>query len=95
LTEVTTTVLFRDVPDDMYFVETDAPFLTPYPYRGKRNRPEYVQYIIQHIAEIKGKSPNEIARQTTENAEYFFSLHKNLIRIMRVKYFDQNIEMKF
>ncbi|MCD6329693.1 MAG: TatD family hydrolase [Candidatus Cloacimonetes bacterium] len=68
----------RDVPDDRYFVETDAPFLTPYPYRGKRNRPEYVEYIIQNIAEIKGKSPNEIARQTTENAENFFSLHKKL-----------------
>lgn len=70
--------IIRDVPDDRYFVETDAPFLTPYPYRGKRNRPEYVEYIIQHIAEIKGKSPNEIARQTTENAENFFLLHKKL-----------------
>jgi len=68
----------RDIPDDQYFVETDAPFLTPYPYRGKRNRPEYVEYIIQHIAEIKMKSPLEIARQTTENAENFFSLHKKL-----------------
>ena len=68
----------RDVPDDKYFVETDAPFLTPYPYRGKRNRPEYVEYIIQHIAEIKMKNPNEIALQTTENAENFFSLHKKL-----------------
>ena len=70
--------IIRDVPDDRYFVETDAPFLTPYPYRGKRNRPEYVEYIIQHIAEIKQKSPNEIARKTTENAENFFSLNKKL-----------------
>ena len=70
--------IIRDVPDDRYFVETDAPFLTPYPYRGKRNRPEYVEYIIQHIAEIKQKSPKEIARQTTENADKFFSLYKKL-----------------
>ncbi|HEX38185.1 MAG TPA: TatD family deoxyribonuclease [Candidatus Cloacimonetes bacterium] len=70
--------IIRDVPDDKYFVETDAPFLTPYPYRGKRNRPEYVEYIIQQIAEIKQKTPIEIARQTTENAENFFCLNKKL-----------------
>ncbi len=70
--------IIRDVPDDKYFVETDAPFLTPKPYRGKRNRPEYVEYIIQQIAEIKQKTPIEIARQTTENAENFFSLNKKL-----------------
>lgn len=70
--------IIRDIPDDRYFVETDAPFLSPYPYRGKRNRPEYIEYIIQHIAEIKQKTPNVIARETTENAENFFSLKKKL-----------------
>lgn len=66
--------IIKSVPEDRFFVETDAPFLTPKPFRGKRNRPENVRYIIEKIAQIKGKNPNEIAKITTENAEKFFSI---------------------
>lgn len=70
--------IIKDIPDDRFFVETDAPFLTPFPFRGKRNRPEYVQYIIERIAEIRRQTPNKIAEITTENAENFFSIAKKL-----------------
>ena len=70
--------IIKDIPQDRFFVETDAPFLTPKAFRGKRNRPEYVRYIIETIAEIKQQTPNEIAKITTQNAEKFFSLTKKL-----------------
>ena len=55
-------------------VETDAPYLTPAPYRGKRNQPDYVKYTIGRIAEIKGLSPEEVSEKTTENAQRCFEL---------------------
>lgn len=61
----------RDVPLDRIFVETDAPFLAPEPYRGKLNEPAYVVHTARALAEAKGVSPDEIARATTEN---FFRL---------------------
>lgn len=66
--------VIKDIPQDRFFVETDAPFLTPKPFKGKRNRPEYIHYIIETIAEIRGKTPNEIANITNQNAEKFFSI---------------------
>ncbi|MCK4359540.1 MAG: TatD family hydrolase [Candidatus Cloacimonetes bacterium] len=70
--------IIKDIPQDRFFVETDAPFLTPKPFRGKRNRSEYVRYIIETIAEIKQQTPNEIAEITTQNSEKFFSITKKL-----------------
>jgi len=70
--------IIKDIPDDRFFVETEAPFLTPQPFRGKRNHPEYVRYIIETIAEIKQQTPNEIAQITTQNAEKFFDFSKKL-----------------
>jgi TatD DNase family protein len=48
-------------------VETDAPFLTPEPFRGKRNEPSYVRYTAQKIAEVKKISFEKVAEVTTEN----------------------------
>lgn len=66
--------VIQDVPLEKFFVETDAPFLTPHPFRGKLNKPYYVRYVIEKIAEIKNISPNKIAEITTANAIKFFHL---------------------
>jgi len=55
-------------------LETDAPYLTPIPFRGKRNESSYLKYIVQKIAEVKNVSDEEVARVTTRNAENIFSL---------------------
>lgn len=62
------------VPLDRLFVETDSPFLTPVPYRGKRNEPAYVEYVADKIAEIKGLSFKEVAEATHDNACKFFNI---------------------
>jgi len=53
-------------------LETDAPYLAPVPFRGKRNEPAYLKYIVQRLAEIKNLGLEEIARITTANAEKIF-----------------------
>ncbi len=62
----------RDVPLDRLLVETDAPFLAPMPFRGKRNEPSYVVRTAAALATVKGVSNDEIARVTTDN---FFRLY--------------------
>lgn len=54
-------------PLDRMLVETDAPYLTPKPYRGRQNEPGYVRYVAQAIAELKGISLDEVADNTYEN----------------------------
>ncbi len=63
--------VLRDVPLDRLLVETDAPFLAPMPYRGKRNEPAFVRHTAEMLAELKGVPFAELARVTTEN---FFRL---------------------
>jgi len=53
-------------------LETDAPYLTPVPFRGKRNESSYLSFIITKLAEVKGISEEEVARITTLNAEMIF-----------------------
>jgi TatD DNase family protein len=53
-------------------VETDAPYLTPEPFRGKRNEPLYVIKVVDEIARIKKTSTEEIARVTSENFSRLF-----------------------
>jgi len=60
------------IPNDRILVETDAPFLTPQPYRGKRNEPSYIPYIVEKLAEIKSIGIDEMAVITTENAKRLF-----------------------
>ena len=55
-------------------IETDSPYLTPVPKRGKRNEPAIVKIIAEKIAEIKNKSLEEVAGITTDNAEKLFGI---------------------
>ncbi len=59
-------------------LETDAPFLAPMPYRGKRNEPVYIPLIAQKVAEIKGISLREVSEATTTNALRMFGLNASL-----------------
>ena len=61
------------LPADRVLVETDAPFLAPLPYRGKRNEPSYVVETAKVLAATRGVSAEEITRQTTENFFRLFS----------------------
>lgn len=67
----------RELPADRILVETDAPFLAPNPYRGKTNEPSYVTRTAAALAAIRGVSPDDIARRTTEN---FFRLYTKALR---------------
>lgn len=62
------------VPADRLLIETDCPYLTPEPYRGKRNDSSYVRLVAEKIAEIKGAAFEEIAQITTENAKRLFGI---------------------
>lgn len=67
--------IVRNLPLESLLVETDAPFLTPEPFRGKRNEPSYVRYTAQKVAEIKKVSFEKVAEVTMNNA----------LRVYRIK----------
>lgn len=62
------------VPLDRLLVETDAPYLAPVPFRGKRNEPGYTKYVVDEIAALREMSVEEIAVQTTQNARRLFKI---------------------
>ena len=62
------------VPVDRILIETDAPFLAPQAFRGRRNEPSYVKYLADELARIKKISIDEISRLTTDNAKKLFKL---------------------
>ncbi|MCX6743895.1 MAG: TatD family hydrolase [Candidatus Parcubacteria bacterium] len=66
--------IVKEVPIDRILVETDAPFLAPEPYRGKRNEPSYIKYVAQKIAELKGLSFVEVEKDTYDNTCKLFKL---------------------
>jgi TatD DNase family protein len=66
--------LIRKIPNDRFMIETDCPYLTPEPHRGKRNEPVFVKYIAERIAEIKHLPIERIAEITTNNAKRFFGI---------------------
>lgn len=64
----------RKVPLDRMLVETDSPYLTPVPYRGRRNEPAYVCHVAETIAHVKGLDLREVAEATTRNAQILFEI---------------------
>ena len=64
----------QKIPMDSLLIETDSPFLTPVPNRGKRNEPAYVAYVAQKISEIRGLTPEEVGIATTKNAGNLFGI---------------------
>jgi TatD DNase family protein len=66
--------IVKKLPLESLLVETDAPFITPEPFRGKRNEPSYVQYTARKVAEVKGVSFERVAEVTSENALRIYRL---------------------
>ena len=64
----------EDIPIEFLLVETDSPYLTPEPFRGRQNKPFYVEYTARKVAEIKEMSYEDVARITCENAKRFFRI---------------------
>jgi TatD DNase family protein len=64
----------RNVPPDRLLVETDAPFLTPVPHRGRPNEPRYVSLVGAAVAEARGEAVEAVAEQTAQNARVLFGI---------------------
>ncbi len=62
------------IPRDKLLLETDCPFLSPAPYRGKRNEPAFVKVIAQFLAELRNQNFDELAQKTSQNAKTLFNL---------------------
>lgn len=67
-------VALKDIPLEKMVLETDAPYLAPVPYRGKRNESSYLLEIAERLADIKETSVEKVARITTENANHIFGV---------------------
>ncbi|CAM3503292.1 TatD family hydrolase [Pseudostreptobacillus hongkongensis] len=66
--------MVEKMPIDRIVIETDSPYLTPVPFRGKPNNPVYVEYVVNKIAEIKNMDVEEVKRITTENAKKVYGI---------------------
>jgi TatD DNase family protein len=64
----------KSVPDDLLLIETDAPYLAPEPFRGKRNEPAFMVYTARHLAALRGITIEDIDRMTTLNAKRLFGI---------------------
>lgn len=64
----------REAPLERFILETDCPYLTPVPFRGKRNEPAYVKYVAEKIAQLRGIPFEEVAEVTTANAKKLFGI---------------------
>ncbi len=65
----------KKLPLESILVETDAPYLSPPPFRGKRNEPSYVKYVAEDIARRKDLTFEEVAEATTKNATKLFDIY--------------------
>lgn len=66
--------VIRWMPTDKLMIETDSPYLSPVPERGKRNSSLYLPYIAQTIAELLGRTQEEVAKITKDNGKHFFNI---------------------
>ncbi len=66
----------KEIPLDRLLIETDCPYLTPHPYRGKRNEPSYIQLIAEEIAKLKNSPYEQIILATNENAKRLFAIKR-------------------
>lgn len=66
--------IVKEIPLEHILIETDSPYLTPHPFRGKRNDPTKVKYVAERIAEIKDVSIEEVAKQTMKNGRELFRI---------------------
>ena len=64
----------KQIPLERILLETDSPYLTPVPFRGKRNESSYIPHIADRLAELSGHSLEEVAHTTTENAQKLFGI---------------------
>ena len=64
----------QDIGLEHLVLETDAPYLSPVPFRGKRNESAYLKYVVARLAEVKGVEEEEVARVTTRNAQKIFGI---------------------
>lgn len=62
------------VPDDKLLIETDSPYLTPHPFRGKKNNPGYVKFVAEKLAKIRNQDIEYIQKITTKNAKKLFNI---------------------
>lgn len=69
-----TVEVVQTVPIDHLLSETDAPYLTPVPYRGRENKPYYVEHVVRRVALLKGLEYETAARRLTENGKTFFNI---------------------
>jgi len=65
--------VYSKIPEDKLLIETDAPYLTPHPFRGKRNEPSYTRLVAEKMAELSHTTFNNIAQLSTKNANRLFS----------------------
>ena len=61
-------------PADRLMFETDSPYLAPMPFRGRRNEPAYVPYVVEFAAEVLGEDPQTLSDRVTANACRFFNV---------------------
>lgn len=66
----------KEVPIDRILLETDCPYMAPVPFRGKRNRSEYIRNMIEKVAEIKDIKPEEVSNWTISNVEKLLNIRK-------------------
>lgn len=67
-------IVGENIPLENLLLETDSPYLTPHPYRGKRNQPAYTHFVAEKIAELKGISPEEVKEAALKNTKEFFGI---------------------
>jgi TatD DNase family protein len=66
--------VIKEIDMNHLLLETDAPYLAPVPFRGKRNQPAYISYVAQKLAEVKQMTSEQVAAATTANAERLFGI---------------------